>query len=300
MASAQRNEYVNSGSSELHGVGIGLRRPHFQALLETTRRIDFLELVPEVFLGVGGTPQRVLHALRERYRLIPHGVSLSLGGPDPLEAQGLAARARLCRELKAPFFSDHACLSSIDGIQTFDLLPLPFHEIAAEHLAARCLIAADAIERPLLLENISYYALMPGSEWDEGHFLHQALEQGQAGLLLDVSNVLVNARNHGLDPLALLERLPLSRTRQIHLAGHRFEASLGLWLDDHASPVSGASLALYEQALLRIGWAVPTLIEWDQRVPSLDVLLEQADRVRALQQRIFPRGASGTLPQAGA
>ncbi len=278
---------MNGLSSEIRGVGIGLRRPHFQALLDTDRQIDFLELIPEVFLGVGGHTQRMLHALRERFRLVPHGVSLSLGGPDPLRAEGLTARARLCRELDAPFFSDHVCLSSIDGIETFDLLPLPFHEAAAEHVASRCRVAAEAIERPMLLENISYYAVMPGTEWDEGGFLHCVIERSRAGLLLDVSNVLVNAKNQRVDPVVLLERLPLAHTRQIHLAGHRFEPGLGLWLDDHASAVSDESLALYEHALRRIGWPVPTLIEWDQRVPQLDVLLEQADRVRARQQRVF-------------
>lgn len=126
---------------------------------------------------------------------------------------------------------------------------------------------------------------MPGGTWDEGTFLRSVLEESDAGLLLDVSNVVVNARNHGLDPVRALEQLPLERTVCIHLAGHRYEKAWGMWIDDHASAVSDASLALYEHALRRIGRAVPTSIEWDQQVPPLEVVLGEADRVRAVAER---------------
>lgn len=279
------------------GIGIGLRRAHFDEILHVRRRVDWMELVPEVFLGVGGRARRVLDAMRERVRLVPHGVSLSLGGPDPLDGARLDALRALCRELDAPFYSDHVCLSSIDGVESFDLLPLPFCEEAASHVAARAREASERIERPIVLENITYYATMPGSSWSEGRFLREVLEQSGAGLLLDVSNVLVNARNHRVDPVRALEALPLERTVQIHLAGHRYEKAWGLWIDDHASAVSDASLALYAHALRRIGRPVPTLIEWDQHVPPLDVVLDEADRVREVAERaLAPRATEEVAP----
>lgn len=269
------------------GVGVGLRRPHWAAVLETSRRVDWLELIPEVFVGVGGQAARVLDALRERHRLVPHGVSLSVGGPDPLATDKLRGLRELASSVDAPYYSDHICLASIDGIETFDLLPLPFCEEAAEHVASRAREARAQLERPLVLENITYYATMPGSEWDEGRFLHEVFARCEAGLLLDVSNVVVNAKNQKRDPRELLDALPLARTEQIHLAGHRHQAQWGLVIDDHASAPSEESLALYEYALRRIGRPVPTLVEWDQEVPELGVVLDQADRARARMERVF-------------
>jgi uncharacterized protein len=239
-------------------VGIGARRVHFESLIATSRQVDFLQIVPEVFLGVGGRTRRSLDALHERFALLPHGVSLSVGGPDPLDSRRLADLAALCAQLQAPYYSDHLCLSSVGGIETFDLIPLPFNYEAACHAATRVQRARAELGLPIALENIVYYATMPDSSWDEGRFLS-----------------------------AVLAALPLDRTVEIHLAGHRFVPSLGLVVDDHASLVSQASIDLYEHALRSIGRPVRTLIEWDQALPDLDVLLDQADRVRSLQARIF-------------
>ena len=269
------------------GVGVGLRRAHFGAWAQCARQVDWLELIPEVFVGVGGEAARVLHSLRERYALVPHGVSLSLGGPDAMPEEKLDGLRELCASLRAPYYSDHICLASIDGVETFDLIPLPFCEEAADHVAHRARTARARIERPLVLENITYYAAMPGSEWDEGRFLHGVFERCDAGLLLDVSNVVVNAKNQGRDARELLEALPLARTEQIHLAGHRHQPEWGVVIDDHASAPSDESLALYEHALRCIGRPVPTLIEWDQDLPTLDALLDQADRARAVLHRVF-------------
>lgn len=272
----------------VHGVGIGLRRAHFEewlALGDSPIPVDFLEFVPEVFLGVGGRTRRVLDQLRERVPLIPHGVSLSLGGPDP--CRPLEPLRALCNDVTAPYYSDHVCLSSIDGIESFDLLPLPFCEEAAMHVASRARFAAERLERPLVLENITYYGIMPGSTWEEGRFLRRVLEESNAGLLLDVSNVLVNAKNHGCSPERALEALPLERTVQIHLAGHRRERAWSMWIDDHASALSDESLALYAHALRVIGHPVPTLIEWDQHVPPLEVVWAEAARAREITESIF-------------
>lgn len=273
------------------GIGIGLRRAHFDSWLERAERdeplgVDWIEFVPEVFMGVGGKTKRVLDALRQRTRLVPHGVSLSLGGPDAWPDERMSELHRLCSSVDATYYSDHICLASIDGIETFDLLPLPFCEEAADHVAARARMAKERLERPLVLENITYYAHFVEPELSEGEFVRSVVERSDAGLLLDVSNIVVNAYNHRRDPIELLEALPLERTVQIHLAGHRWDETWGLWIDDHASAVPDPALRLYEYALQRIGRPVPTLIEWDQRLPELDTVLAEIDRVRNAQPQL--------------
>ena len=261
-------------------------------------RPDWVEVVPEAFVGVGGLAPKALAAARERGPVIPHGVSLDLGGEDAMSEARLAELARWLERIAAPYHSDHVCTSRAGGVESFDLLPLPFCEEAADHVAARARHARSVLGVPLALENITYYATMPGSTWSEGRFLTEVLERADAGLVLDVANVLVNAKNHRRDPIALLEALPLERTVHIHLAGHRHEPAWGLVIDDHASAVSAETLALYEHALARIGRDVPTLIEWDQRLPALDELLLQA---RAIASRVagLP-GRRAALEEAGA
>ncbi len=268
----------------MRGVGIGLRRELHAALLKTERRVDWLEVVPENFMDVGGRPRWVLDQCRERWPLVTHGVSLSLGNrtPDPTYLDALGA---VIDRVDPPYFSDHACWTSLDGVESMDLLPLPWSPIAAERLAAHARVACERIGRPLVLENITTYAVMPGSTMTEGAFLRAALEEASAFLLLDVNNVYVNAVNHGRDPLELLMELPLERVRQIHLAGHRREGDL--LLDTHDGPVSEPVLALYRAALERTG-PVPVLIEWDQRIPALDVVLDEADRARAILASVWP------------
>ncbi len=247
------------------GVGIGLRRVHFREISRTSRRVDWLEITPENFMGFGGPAARALSACAERWPVIPHGVALSLGGPDPLDDGYLRAAHELSAELGAAWFSEHACYASLGGAQSYDLLPLPFCDEAASHLARRAREAAERIERPLLLENITYYAVMPGTTLDEGAFLRAVLDEADCGFLLDVNNVYVNAKNHGLDPEAALLALPLDRTRQIHMAGHRRDGNV--LIDDHGSAVPDAVWSLYELAIEHVG-PVPTLIEWDNQNPE--------------------------------
>lgn len=281
-------------------VGIGLRRDHFEALEGTTRHIDFVEVQPESFVGRGGRATRALAVARERGPVLLHSVSLSLGGPDPVPRVRARAFAALARMLDAPHASDHVCVSALDGIEAFDLLPLPFTDEAAAHVARRAREVRSLLERPLLLENVTIYEHAPierGEQaLDEGAFLRAILEEADAHLLLDVSNLVVNARNHGTDARAALDALPLDRVAEIHLAGHRFDERLGLVIDDHASGVSDASLGLYAYALERIGRPVPTLLEWDQSLPTLDVLLDEADRIRARAASVLTqvRASGGT------
>jgi uncharacterized protein (UPF0276 family) len=266
----------------VQGVGLGLRHEFAEALVDRFCRIDWLEITPENWMQFGGRRRRVLDACAERWPIVPHSVSLSVGGGDPLDDVFLDSLSTLCRQVGAPYASDHLCYSTLGGAYTHDLLPLPFTEEALEHTVRRMVAATQRLELPLILENVSTYAVMPGASMDEVSFLCGVLEATSCGLLLDVNNVFVNSQNHGFDPYAFLDRIPYDRVVQIHIAGHaRREDVL---IDNHVGPVPDAVLALYRHALSRAGRMVPTLLEWDTDIPPLDRLLDELDRIR-LQAR---------------
>lgn len=267
--------------SRWRGVGIGLREPLWSALRETKRSVDWLEFVPENFVEHGGWRRKMLDEAAERWHLVAHGVSISVGGPDPLDVGYLKRLKQVLDAVGVAVYTDHLCWTSVGGRQYHDLLPLPFTEEAVRWTAERARRVSEALERPLLLENITYYAEMPGPELAEGDFIRAVLEESGAHLLLDVSNTYLNAVNHGRDPLEVLEALPLDRTRQIHLAGYESDPE-GVLLDHHGSPVSQGVWALFQEAIRKVG-DVPTLIERDNNIPPLDVVLDEADEARALQ-----------------
>jgi uncharacterized protein (UPF0276 family) len=268
------------------GVGIGLRRPLYDDVLATERQIDWLEIVPENFMDLGGRAKAVLEACAARWPILAHGVSLSVGGPDPFDRAYLGSLRALLDRLSIPVFSDHLCWATAAGVYFHDLLPLPRCEEAVRWCAGRAREAADRLSRPLWLENISYYAVMPGSTMPEEEFIAAVLAEADAGLLLDVNNVFVNASNHGCDPVAALDALPLERTRQIHVAGHVREGAR--LLDTHGARVTPEVWALLRRALARTG-RVPILLEWDTDIPQLERVLDEADRARAILDEVTPR-----------
>ena len=265
------------------GVGIGLRRAHYDTILSTTRRLDWLELAPENYIGHGGRGDEILEACAERWPMMAHGVSLSLGGPDPLDRELLRGIKALLDRMKVPFYTEHACLARAGGAQFHDLIPVPWNEEAARHMAGRIRQAADALERPVVVENVSTYCVMPGSTMTESEFVRAVCEEADCGLLLDVNNVYVNARNHERDPLVMLDELPLERTRYVHLAGFLDEG--WVLIDTHGSPVADDVWSLYRETVRRLG-PVPTLIEWDVDIPPLDTVLDQADRARSVLEEV--------------
>ncbi len=275
--------------ASVHGVGIGLRREHFAEIESCGRVVDWLEIIPENYVGVGGYARRNLEHCRGRWPMLAHGVSLSLGGPDPLDASYIAGLKALLDELEAPFYTDHLCYATIGGANFYDLLPVPFTEEAVRHCAGRIRELADRLERPVAVENVSYYAKMPGSRLSEGQFVRAVVEEAGCGLLLDVNNVYVNARNHGDEPRASLEALPLDRTMQIHIAGHETEGER--LIDTHGRPLVDEVWALYREALTRVG-PVPVLLEWDTQIPSLDRVLDEADRARVMFTEIHPEAGA--------
>ncbi|MDC0709088.1 DUF692 domain-containing protein [Stigmatella sp. ncwal1] len=271
------NSYAHRHGLTFLGAGIGLRREFYETLPCTGRALDWVEIVPENFLSLGGRSQRALDACAERWQVLPHGVGLNIGGPDPLDDGYVTRLAALTRRLDAPFFSDHLCYSRLGGVFLHDLLPLPFNDEAVEHVVPRVREVMDRVGRPFLLENPSYYARMPGGTLDEATFLRRVAEEADCGLLLDVNNIYVNAQNHGYEPRAFVDALPLERVVQLHLAGH--ERRPDVLIDTHGGPVCDEVWSLYRYVLERTG-PVSTLIEWDQSIPSLEAVLDEADRAR--------------------
>ena len=207
-------------SDALRGFGLGLRPQHYQALLDGTAVVDWLEIISENYLVAGGRPLWMLDRIAERYPLVMHGVSLNIGGNDPLDADYLRALAALARRTSPRRISDHLCWSARDGIQMHDLLPLPQNEDTVRHVATRVRQVQDVLGAQLLLENVSSYFRHADDRLDEADFLAAIVAESGCGLLLDVNNVYVNAHNHGFDASDFLRRVPAHAVRQIHLAGH--------------------------------------------------------------------------------
>jgi uncharacterized protein (UPF0276 family) len=166
----------------------------------------------------------------------------------------------------------------VNGTQLHDLLPLPFNEEAVEHTVRRMRVAQECVEAPLVLENATFYAVMPGSTMDEADFLRAVLEMSGGDLLLDVNNVYVNGLNHSFDPKSFIDRMPLDRVRELHLAGHT--PIDGVVIDTHIGPIIDPVWELYRYTLRRAGRLIPTLIEWDQEIPPLEIVLDEVDRAR--------------------
>ena len=263
----------------ISGVGLGLRVEFVDALLASDRRgPDFLEFFPQswdTLTRVGRGP--VAEAL-ERWPVTIHSTFADLGGRSQLSGEYLDLVRRRAEAWGAPFWSDHLCWSKAADAHLFELLPLPFTSEAARHFARRAREARDRTGVPLALENVSQYVLMRG-DLDEAGFVGAVLELSDAGLMLDVNNVVVNCANHGGDPREFIDRMPLDRVWQIHVAGHTVLPHVVL--DTHTGPTPEAVLDLYRYTLRRAGRMIPTILEWDTDIPTDERILDEVDRVRA-------------------
>lgn len=269
----------------LRGAGLGLRRALLGDLREAPAgAVDFLELAPENWAGFGGRLQREFEALAERYPLAAHGLSLSIGGPDPLDRDWLRRVRGFLDAHGIADFSEHLCWTAAGG-QLYELLPLPFTEECVRHVAARIRQVQDQLDRRIAIENISAYA-EPPSALGEAEFLAAVLAEADCDLLLDVNNLYVNQANLGRDARALLDelqrRVPAQRIRAYHVAGHHREAD-GLHIDSHGAAVIDPVWDLLEAAQARFG-VRPTVLERDFDLPPLAQLLDEVGRVRALQR----------------
>lgn len=261
--------------------GLGLRRPLAQALLQApTDAVDFLELAPENWIGVGGRHGKALAALAERHPILCHGLSLSLGGPAPLDLDFLARVRAFLEHWQVPLYSEHLSWCADEG-HLYDLIPIPFTEAGVQHVASRIRQVQDVLGRRIAVENISYYAA-PWQDMSEIDFINAVLTEADCDLLLDVNNIHVNATNHGYDALDFLHALPPQRIACIHVAGHHVQAP-DLIIDTHGAPVTDPAWNLLRAAYRHAGLR-PTLLERDFNLPPLAELLDEVHTIRRLQR----------------
>ncbi len=260
--------------------GLGLRRALLGPLQSAAEgRFDFLECAPENWIGVGGRFGEAFADLAARYPIICHGLSLSIGGTEPIDETFLVKVRRFLDQHRVPIYSEHLSYCADDG-HLYDLMPIPFTEEAVHHAAARIRQAQDILGRRLAVENISYYAA-PFQAMPEADFVTAVLEEADCDLLLDVNNIVVNSINHRYDPSEFLARMPGQRIVYIHVAGHYDEAD-DLKIDTHGAAVKPSVWALLAEAYARFG-VRPTLLERDFNFPPFDQLIAEVDRVRRLQ-----------------
>jgi len=270
--------------------GLGLKPEHYAEILSTLPAIGFFEIHAENYMGDGGPPHRYLSAIAEHYPLSLHGVGLSIGGSGPLDADHLARLKRLIERYRPASFSEHLAWSTHESAYFNDLLPLPYTAETLDRVCAHVDRVQHELGTRMLLENPSTYLLFEESTIDEVDFLAQISERTGCGLLLDVNNVMVSAINHRLDPRDYINRFPVEKIGEIHLAGYdeaKDEAGERLAIDAHASAVRPDVFELYEFTLGRTG-PVPTLVEWDNDVPAFATLKGEAERVEAALARIRP------------
>jgi uncharacterized protein len=266
--------------------GVGLKPQHYAEIIETSPRIGFFEVHAENYMGAGGPPHRHLERIRARYPLSVHGVGLSIGGDLPLNQVHLARLKRLVDRYAPASFSEHLAWSSHDALFLNDLLPVPYERQTLNRVCDHIDEVHDALGWRMLLENPSTYVEFVQNEMPEVEFLSEVVRRTGCGLLLDVNNVFVSATNHAYDAIAYLDAFPAEHVGEIHLAGFAEDRDADgnpLLIDAHGTPVADIVWALFEHALARTG-PVPTLIEWDNDVPSFPVLMEEArkaDRVLA-------------------
>jgi uncharacterized protein len=264
----------------VHGAGLGLRRGLLGALQTcSTSELDFLEVAPENWIGVGGRQGKQLRALTERLPFLCHGLSLNLGGFAPLDIELLKAIKGFLDLHGIRGYSEHLSACA-DHAQLYDLMPLPFSEESVERIAERVRIVQDVLERPLIIENVSAYAQLPG-ELDEAAFVCAVLERANCQLLLDVNNVFVNSINFNFDPAAYIAAMPSARIAYLHVAGHYDQAD-DLKIDSHGAPVIDPVWVLLQQAYAEHG-VRPTLLERDFNFPPIAELYAEVAQIRQLQ-----------------
>lgn len=259
------------------GLGLGLRNVHFEHILKEQPKVDWFEAISENFMDSGGRPQYVLRSVAERYPVVLHGVSMSIGSTDPLNFDYLRKLKQLANDIKARWVSDHLCWTGIHSINSHDLLPVPLTEETLKHIASRVKQVQDYLERPIVLENPSTYLSFKQSDISEPDFLRLLAEETGCGLLLDVNNVFVSCYNSDLNPVDYLLNFPVEHVVQIHLAGH---TNCGTHIiDTHDQPVLPEVWELYRLAWSLTG-GVSTLLEWDGNIPVFDECLTELHKAK--------------------
>ncbi|TWT38340.1 hypothetical protein Enr8_00320 [Blastopirellula retiformator] len=259
------------------GLGVGLRAAHFGHILQHWPAVDWFEIISENYIDTQGRPRYVLDQIAERYPIVMHGVSLSIGSTDPLDFGYLAKLKRLSGDIDARWISDHLCWTGVAGRNSHDLLPIPYNEESLAHVVERIKTVQEFLERPLVLEDPSSYVTFASSTMTEWEFLSAMANEADCGLLLDVNNVYVSGVNHDFDPETYIRGVPHERVVQFHLAGH---TNMGDYcIDTHDAAVIDPVWKLYRLAYELTGGA-STLLEWDANIPPFDVLHAEVLKAR--------------------
>ena len=268
-----------TGTRPVLGYGLGLRTEYYDAVLKERPAVDWFEILSENYMVDGGRPLHYLDRIREHYPMVMHGVSLSIGGTDPLDEDYLRRLKALAARVEPEWISDHLCWTGTRGYNLHDLMPLPYNEEAVRHVADRVRRVQDYLGRQILLENVSSYVTYTHSAMSEWEFFSAVVEAADCLMLFDVNNVYVSAVNHGFDPLDYLDGVPPERVRQFHLAGHSDYGDL--IIDTHDHPVADPVWRLYIQALERFG-PVSVMIERDANFPPFTELMAELAQARRL------------------
>jgi uncharacterized protein (UPF0276 family) len=276
---------MNAPCFPVQGAGLGLRRFFLaEVAASPPQAVDFYEVAPENWMRLGGRLGKQFRSLTERFPFICHGLSLSLGGPAPLDEDFLFELKVFLDQHQVRFYSEHLSYCGDEGL-LYDLLPIPFTAEAVTYVAGRIRRTQEILERRIAIENISYYAA-PGKEMEEIDFLKAVLEEADCDLLLDINNIYVNAINHGYDPEAFLNAIPQGRIVYAHIAGHYVEAEDFL-VDTHGATVIDPVWALLDKAYRLFG-VFPTLLERDFNIPALPELIKEVETIRRIQQSQIP------------
>jgi uncharacterized protein (UPF0276 family) len=266
------------------GHGIGLRVPHFAHILEHgVSGVDWFEIISENFFEPGGRPWAVLEKVRAEVPVVMHGVSMGIGSADPVPDDYLDQLAATARRAEPAWISDHLCWGGLGGHYAHDLLPLPYTEEALAHVVRQVDRVQERLGRPIMLENVSSYVEFTASEMPEWEFLAEVARRTDCGILLDVNNIVVSARNHGFDPRAYLAGVPAEHVGQLHLAGHTDHGTYVV--DTHVGPVPDPVWALYRDVVGHVG-PVATLVEWDEGTPDYAIVVAEAHKAAALEREV--------------
>ena len=276
------------------GHGIGLRLAHYQHILEHgVSGVDWFEIISENFFEPGGRPQAVLDIVRAARPVVMHGVSMGLGSPEPVPDAYLDSLATLMRRVEPAWVSDHLCWGGVGGRYSHDLLPLPSTREAIDHVVRQIDRVQERLGRPILIENVSSYVAFAASEMPEWEFLVDIARRSGCGILLDVNNIHVSARNHGFAAIEYLDAIPAELIGQIHLAGHTDRGSY--LFDSHVGPVPDPVWELYARVVRRVG-RVPSLVEWDEGTPAYEVVVAESRKAAALEREICPSASESVEP----
>ena len=266
------------------GFGLGLRPDYYDEILNSEPNVDWFEILSENYMVEGGKPLHYLHAIREKYPLVMHGVSLSIGGTDPLDMDYLKQLKTLAQSVNPHWISDHLCWTGQGGNNLHDLMPLPYNDEAIKHVAQRVRQVQDYLGQQILLENVSSYVSYRHSVMSEWEFYTAVVEEADCLMLLDINNIYVSSRNHNFDPMEYINGVPKDRVQQFHLAGHTDYGNYVI--DTHDHPIVDSVWELYKKVLPVFGH-ISTMIERDDRMPPFTELMQELEQARSIGERVL-------------